>query len=176
MGGAVTSKVGRGSDALAKAIGATLEGLTFYDLANAVAAEVRVKVAFEELGRLKKSQLARLESVAPPGLMDAAKRPGIFPLDAVAKVECYVCGYTTEARTLPEQCPKCGAARYAFEKEFALSKVLEIAADTSRKSASLFREAAAQAQGPLKAVLGEMAREEEEHAADADKQLADLRT
>jgi len=38
--GALTSKVGRESDALARAIGAVVEGLTFYDLANAAVAEI----------------------------------------------------------------------------------------------------------------------------------------
>lgn len=172
----MTSKGGREPGALAWAFGTVLEGLTFYDLANAVAAEVRVKVAFEELGRWKRSQLAKLESVAPPGTKEAAKWPGIFPLDAVAKVDCYVCGYTADAKAMPSQCPKCGAARYAFEKEIALSKAWEIAADSSRKSAAVFREAAAEVQGRAKAVLEDLAREEEKRASDADNQLAELRT
>jgi len=172
----VTSKGGSEPGALARAFGTVLEGLTFYDLANAVTAEVRVKVAFEEFGRVKRAQLAKLEAVAPPGTKDAAKWPGIFPLDAVSKVDCYVCGYTVDAKALPNQCPKCGAARYAFEKEIALSKVWEIAVDAGRKSAALFREAAAQTQRRARAVLEELAREEEEHASDADRQLAELRT
>ena len=63
----MTSKGGKESDALARAFGALVEGLTFYDLANVAVAEMRVKVAFEELGRRKKEQLGRLEGVAGSG-------------------------------------------------------------------------------------------------------------
>lgn len=172
----MTSKGGKASDALARAIGAVVEGLTFYDLANTAVAEVRVKVAFEDLGRRKKTQLARLESVAGPNAKDAAVLPGIYPIGAVAKVECYVCGYVAETKSMPSQCPNCGAARYAFEKEIALSKAWEIAAETGRRSALVFRESAAHAEGEAKALLETLAREEEGQAAQADKQLAELRT
>ena len=172
----MTSKEWKESDALARAIGAVVEGLTFYDLANAAVAEMRVKVAFEELGRQKKAQLARLESVAGPNVKDAAVMPGIYPIDAVAKVECYVCGYGVETKAMPSQCPNCGAARYAFEKEIALTKVWEIAAETGRKSATLLRDSAARLEGRTKDVLAELAREDEGQALQADKQLAELRT
>ena len=172
----MTSKGGKESDALARAIGAVVEGLTFYDLANAAVAEMRVKVAFEELGRRKKAQLAKLESVIGPNAKDAGVMPGVYPIDAVAKVECYVCGYAAETRAMPSQCPNCGAARYAFEKEIALSKAWEIAADSGRKSAVLFRESAARTEGRAKSVLEELAEEEEGQAAQADRMLAELRT
>lgn len=172
----MTAKGGKESDALARAIGAVVEGLTFYDLANVAVAEVRVKAAFEELGRHKKSQLARLEAVAGPNAKAAAVMPGIYPLDAVAKVECYVCGYVAETKSMPNQCPSCGAARYAFEKEIALSKAWEIAAETGRKSAILFRDSAAHADARSKTVLEELAQDEQGQAAQAAKQLAELRT
>ncbi|MGI0149262.1 MAG: rubredoxin-like domain-containing protein, partial [Thermoplasmata archaeon] len=135
----MTSKVGKESDALGRAIGAVLEGLRFYDLANAAVAEMRVKVAFEELGRRKRIQLAKIEAVAGPHAKEAAIMPGIYPIDAVAKVECYVCGFAAETKAMPNQCPSCGAARYAFEKEIALAKAWEIAAETDRSSAVLLR-------------------------------------
>ena len=171
----MTGKVGREADALGRAIGAVLEGLTFYDLANAAVAEMRVKVAFEELGRRKKGQLARLEAVAGPNAKDAAVMPGIYPLDAVAKVECYVCGFAAETKAMPNQCPSCGAARYAFEKEIALAKAWEIAAETGRNTAVLFRKSAAQAPPATRAVLEELAQEDEGQATQAARQLAELR-
>lgn len=172
----MTSMGGKESDALSRAIGAVVEGLTFYDLANAAVAEMRVKVAFEDLGRGKRAQLAKLETVAGPNAKDAAVMPGIYPIDAVAKVECYVCGHIAETRVMPNQCPNCGAARYAFEKEIALSKAWEIAARTARKSAILLRDSATRAEGRTKIVLEDLAREEEGQAAQADKHLAELRT
>ena len=172
----MTSKGGKESDALARAFGALVEGLTFYDLANVAVAEMRVKVAFEELGRRKKDQLARLENVAGSGARAAAVMPGIYPMNVVATVECYVCGFVAETNAMPSNCPNCGAARYAFEKEISLSKAWEIAADAGRKSATLFGESAAHTEGRAKTVLEELARDEEGHAVQAARQLAELRT
>ncbi len=176
MAGYLTSKGGKESDALARAFGVLVEGLTFYDLANVAVAEMRVKVAFEELGRHKKDQLARLEGVAGSGAKEAAVMPGIYPINVVAKVECYVCGFVAETKAMPNTCPNCGAARYAFEKEISLSKAWEIAADAGRKSATLFGESAAHAGGRAKVVLEELARDEEGQAVQAARQLAELRT
>ena len=172
----MVSKGGKEADALGRAIGAVLEALTFYDLANAAVAEMRVKVAFEELGRRKKTQLAKLEAVAGPHAKDAAVMPGIYPIEAVAKVECYVCGHAAETKAMPNQCPSCGAARYAFEKEIALTKAWEIAAQTGRRSAVVFRTSASHAADETRAVLEELAREDEGQATQADRQLAELRT
>src|SRR2546428_7739398 len=172
--GYLTSKGGKGSDALARAFGALVEGLTFYDLANVAVAEMRVKVAFEELGRHKKDQLSRLESVAGSGAKDAALMPGIYPMNVVAKVECYVCGFLAETKAMPNTCPNCGAARYAFEKEISLSKAWEIAAEAGRKSATLFGESAAHTAGRAKAVLEELARDEEGQAGPAGPELPGL--
>src|SRR5205814_10270785 len=135
-----------------------------------------VKVAFEELGRRKKEQLAKLEAVAGPNAAHAAVMPGIYPLDAVAKVECYVCGFVADTKAMPNQCPSCGAARYAFEKEIALTKAWEIASETERHATVLIRESAARAAGPARTLLEELAREDEGQATLADRQLAELRT
>src|SRR5438876_970516 len=100
---------------------------------------------------------------------------GIFPLDAVAKVECYVCGFVAETKAMPSVCPSCGAARYAFEKEIALAKAWEIASETDRHSAVLFRASAAQAAGATRTLLEDLAKEDEGQAVQADRQLAELR-
>src|SRR3989454_8160355 len=133
---------------------------------------MRVKVALEELGRHKKDQLARLEGVAGSGVKDAAVMPGIYPINVVAKVECYVCGFVAETKAMPNNCPNCGAARYAFEKEISLSKAWEIASEAGRKSATLFGESAAHTAGRTKAVLEELAQDEQGQAVQADRQLA----
>src|SRR5437773_523120 len=80
----LTLKVGKDSDALVRALGAVVEGLTFYDLANAAVAEMRVKVTFEELGRRKRAQLAKLEAVAGPKAARAAG-PARSLLEELAK-------------------------------------------------------------------------------------------
>jgi len=161
---------------LAPAVGAVVEGITFYDLAHTAVADVRVKIAFEDLGRRKRSQLAQLESLVGGEAKAAAPRPGFFPLEVVSKVECYVCGYATETTAMPDHCPTCGAARYSFEKEISLAKAWEIAATAARKLAALFRDLAARASGREKGLLEGLAREEEELAAEAEKERAELLT
>src|SRR2546428_7467085 len=99
---------------------------------------MRVKVAFEELGRHKKDQLSRLESVAGSGAKDAAVMPGIYPMNVVAKVECYVCGFVAETKAMPNTCPNCGAARYAIVKEIYLLKAWENYAEAGSNSATMF--------------------------------------
>lgn len=118
----------------------------------------------------------RLESLAGAAGKDSAFYPGIYPLEAVSKAECYVCGHVVETRSMPDQCPSCGTARYTFEKEIALTKAWEIAAETARKSAALFEEAAGHSSGKAKTLLLELAKEETSLAAEAGKELAELRS
>ena len=172
----MTAKLGGESDPLGKALGAVLEGITFYELAHNAVADTRVKVVFEGLGRRKRAQLGRLEAVAGTAAKDAAILPGIYPLDAVSKVECYVCGYVTETKSIPSQCPKCGTARYTFEKEIALTKAWEIAGETAAKEAALLKEAAGHARGEAQTTLESLAREEEGLASEAGKEVAELRS
>jgi hypothetical protein len=77
---------------------------------------------------------------------------------------------------MPNQCPSCGAARYAFEKEIALTKAWQIASETGHRSAGILRAAAAQVAAPVRAVLEELAREDEGQASQAERQLTELRT
>src|SRR5438046_1879505 len=100
----------------------------------------------------------------------------IYQRDALSIVECYACVFGAHTKAMPNQCPSCGAARYAFEKEIALTKAWEIASETERHSAVLFRESAARAAGPARTLLEELAREDEGQATLADRQLAELRT
>lgn len=176
MADPVSEKHVSGADSLKPALGAVLEGVAFYQLAQIISADTRVKVTFEDLGRRKAAQLARLEAVLGPGARDGAVFPNFYPLDAVSKAECYVCGHVVETKTLPNQCPKCGTARYTFEKEIALAKAWETASEASRKSADLFRDLAAKAPGDAKPILEELEKEDRALAAEAGKELAELRS
>lgn len=161
---------------LLAAAGAAVEAVSFYDLAHLVAADVRVKVTFEDLGSRKRKQLERLEALAGSQALQAAPGPGIYPLETVSKADCYVCGYTVDTANLPNQCPRCGAARYSFEQEITLSKAWEIAETTARKVSELYRNAALKSSGAAKGLLESLASEEEELAAEAEKEIAELRT
>jgi len=85
-------------------------------------------------------------------------------------------GYAVDTALMPTACPSCGAARYSFEKEIALSKAWEIAGAGARKSSDLFRTLAGKASGPSKPLLEALAREEDGTAAQADLHVAELRT
>lgn len=161
---------------LRQALGAVLEGVAFYQLAQIISADTRVKVTFEDLGRRKASQLARLEDATSPAAKQAAVYPNLYPLDAVSKAECYVCGYAVDTRNLPKQCPKCGTAGYTFEKEIALAKAWETASEAARKSADLFRGLAVKASGEPRSLLLELEKEDRSLADEAGKELAELRS
>lgn len=164
------------ADSLQQALGVVLEGQTFYELAQIVSADTRVKVTFEDLGRRKVAQRKRIEDLTGPAAKDAALYPNLYPLDGVSRAECYVCGHVVETREMPNACPKCGTARYTFEKEIALTKAWEIAAETSRKSGEMLRGLSAKSPGPAKALLASLAQEDLALADEAGKELAELRS
>ena len=172
----MSAKHASDAEILQQALGAVLEGVAFYEFAQILSADTRVKVTFDDLGRRKSSQLARLEAAAGPGAKESAVYPAIYPLDAVSKAECYVCGHVVETRNLPSQCPKCGTARYTFEKEIALAKAWETASEASRKSADLFRALAAKASGSSQELLQTLEKEDRSLADEAGKELAELRS
>ena len=164
------------ADSLQQALGVVLEGLRFYELAQIISADTRVKVTFEDLGRRKAAQRNRLEELAGSHAKDAARFPNVYPLDAVSRAECYVCGHVVDTRDMPNQCPKCGTARYTFEKEIALTKAWEIAAETSRKSADLLRQLGAKSAGKTRDLLDALSKEDQALAAEAGNELAELRS
>ncbi len=172
----MSAKHASDADLLQPALGAVLEGMTFYQLTQIISADTRVKVTFEDLGRRTAAQLARLEAALGPQARQAATFPNLYPLEAVSKAECYVCGHVVETRELPNQCPKCGTARYTFEKEIALTKAWETASEASRKAADLFRDLGAKASGNAKALLQELEKEDRSLADEAGKELAELRS
>jgi len=165
-----------GREPLREALGLVLEGVTFYDLGHIAVADTRVKSAFEDLGRQKQTQLKRLEAVAGSGPRAAAQMPGIYPLDVVSKVECYVCGHLADTRSMPSVCPSCGAARYSFEKEITLSKAWEIAGAAARTSSGRFRDLAGRTTGAGRSLLEDLAKEEDGIASQADQHATELRT
>ena len=166
----------QGPDPLAAAVGAVAEGVTFYDLAHVAAADVRVKIAFEDLGVRKRTQLEKLEALAGSEARSAAPAPGFYPIADVSRLECYVCGHILETQAHPAQCPKCGAAGYAFEKEITLAKAWQIAGTAARKTAEFLRGLAARSKGEGKALLEALAAEEDRLAGEADAAHAELMT
>lgn len=70
-----------------------------------------------------------------------SKVPDLFPSEDYKKVECYVCGYEADADEIPESCPSCDAARYAFEKDVSQERAWELVARTTKSVIAFTRKA-----------------------------------
>ena len=151
-------------------------GVAFFERANAVTADPRVKLIFTRLARIKQEHVKLLrDQAASLGVRSGreATVPAIYPTEAFARVECYVCGYS--ATDIPESCPKCGAARYAFEKEVSKAMAWELAAKGARSTLSFVR--GLEEKHPVTRPLLEPLRAAEEaFAAEAEGQLAQAKS
>jgi len=146
-------------------------GVAFYERAGAVTADPRVRLIFQRLARVKHDHLRLLrDRAAAMGVRGghAAKAPTVYPTEAFARVECYVCGYGSV--DIPDACPKCGSARYAFEKEVSKAMAWELAATSARASVAFLRglEERYPAGQPL---LDSLRAAEEASAAEAEGEL-----
>jgi len=115
-------------------------GVAFFERAGAVTADPRVRLIFHRLTRVKQDHLKLLrDRAAAMGVRGghAANAPAVYPTEAFARVECYVCGHSSV--DIPDACPKCGSARYAFEKEISKAMAWELAATSARACASYLR-------------------------------------
>jgi len=141
----------------ARVLQAEKEGLAFFERAGLIANDPRVKDVFERLAKTKREHLGALEEgfrnldVRPP--LTGAKGPPLYPLSEVEKAECYVCGYAAETDVVPDYCPRCGASRYAFQKEFSLRTAWEIAEAGIRGSIDILVEADRVADARLKQLI-----------------------
>ena len=115
-------------------------GVAFYERAAAVTADPRVRLIFQRLVRVKQDHVKLLRDRAASMTVHGGhpgNPPAVYPTEAFARVECYVCGHSSV--DIPEACPKCGSARYAFEKEISKAMAWELAATSARASASYLR-------------------------------------
>lgn len=116
------------------------DGERFFQRANQLAADPRVKFIFgraaEEYGRA----LKLLEPLAKG--KGNVRVPSIFPFKEYDRIECYVCGFEARADALPEVCPSCGAARYAFEREVSRESAWNLVARTTKEALAATRKIA----------------------------------
>ena len=151
------------------------DGVAFFRRAGEVAADPRVRLAFERLAHERQSSLDDLEKSIKNGGLRLAPPPGTgpYPFAAVAKVECYVCGYASEE--IPTMCPRCGAARYAFEREFGRAKPWEIAVESARVGVAALEAALKEAEAPLRSTLGAVLERERTLLRESERELAAAR-
>jgi len=130
----------KSADALRIAAQVDREGVAFFRRAKSLVTDPRVKFIFgraaDEYGRALKS----LEGV--PGAKGRGKAPVVFPFEAYDRIECSVCGYETKADELPERCPSCDAARYAFERDVKREEAWDLVSRTTKESLAFARKAA----------------------------------
>ena len=151
------------------------DGVSFFRRANEVAADPRVKQVFERLAR-DRAESARIleDAAAKAGIrVTPAGGPSPYPFEAVAKVECYACGFVADE--IPSSCPQCGAARYSFEKEFTKGTVWEIARSSGTAVSQAVQAAIPDLKGDLRAVLEALLRREQALLREAEGELASAR-
>lgn len=129
------------SDALRQAAQVGRDGIAFFRRANRLASDPRVKFIF---GRAAEEYEGVLKVLGPLAKGKAkGKAPTLFPFEDYEKLECYVCGYETETDEIPEVCPSCGAARYAFEKEVSQDRAWDLVARTTKDVLAFTKKAGA---------------------------------
>ncbi|HTD81010.1 MAG TPA: hypothetical protein VK723_02540 [Thermoplasmata archaeon] len=148
------------------------DGAAFFRRANAIAADPRVRQQFERLSRQREESAKLLEAAAARSGVKATPAPGPnpYPFEAIAKVECYSCGYVTEE--IPTSCPQCGSARYAFEREFTKAMIWGTALASGKAVAAGVQAAIPQTKGELKAALETLLERERALLKEAEGELA----
>jgi len=148
------------------------DGAAFFRRANVIAADPRVRQVFDRLAR-EREEGARLveEAAAKAGIKVAPTGgPNPYPFEAIAKLECYACGYVTEE--IPTSCPQCGAARYAFEREFTASMIWGTALASGKAVTQGVQAAIPGAKGDLRAALERLLGREQALLKEAEGALA----
>jgi len=133
----------KASDAVREAAQVGRDGVTFFQRANRLASDPRVKFIFGRAAEEYGNAVKALESAAKGKGKGRAKPPSLFPSEEYERIECYVCGFETTVDDLPEVCPSCGAARYAFEKEVSQDRAWDLVARTTKDVIAFTKKASA---------------------------------
>lgn len=134
-----------------------------------------MKLIFSRLARIKQDHVKLLrERAAALGVRSGqpAVAPPLYPIDAFAKVECYVCGYA--ATNIPESCPKCGAAGYAFQKEIGKVTAWGLAVSGARSTLAFLR-SLEDKHPTARPLLDSLRTAEETFVREAEAQLAEAK-
>jgi len=122
------------------------DGAAFFRLANRLAADPRVKFIFGRAAEEYENAAKVLGPLAKG--KGKPKVPAFFPFEEYEDIECYVCGFVVKGDEIPEICPSCGAARYAFEKEVPQDRAWDLVARTTKDVLAFAKKAGAGAKDP----------------------------
>jgi len=148
------------------------DGAAYYHRAIGIAADPRTRQVFDRLSREREEAARILEEAATKSGIHLAPMggPNPYPFEAIAKVECYACGYVTEE--IPTSCPQCGAARYAFEREFTKAMIWGTAVSSGKAVAKEAQAAIPHAKGEVRAALEALLKREQALVKEAEGELA----
>lgn len=171
----MSARVRKTDNPIARVLQAAKEGVVFFERAHTAANDPRVREVFGKLLNIKKESLRSLEE----NLREArlllpemeGQPPRIYPLEELQKKECYVCGYSTDLEMIPESCPRCGALRYAFEKEITVRKAWELAESGARITLEILSEAEREVEAKAKPVLAKQIQLEQRVLNETRKEL-----
>ncbi len=134
------------SEAVRQAAQVDRDGADFFRRANRLAADPRVKFIF---GRAAEEYERAYKVLVPLAKgRGKAKVPSFFPFEEYETIECYVCGHVAKADDLPEVCPGCGAARYAFERDVHQGSAWDLVVRTTKDVAGFAKKVAAGVKDP----------------------------
>lgn len=130
----------KATDSIRQAAQVERDGVAFFRRANKLAADPRVKFIFGRAAEEYENALKAIEPLAKG--KGTPKVPTIFPFEEYNRIECYVCGYEATADEIPEVCPSCGAARYAFERELSQERAWDLVSRTTKDAIAFAKKAA----------------------------------
>jgi len=136
----------KSSEAVRQAAQVEREAVSFFRRANRLAADPRVKFIFSRAAEEHENALKVLEPLAKG--RGKPRVPSFFPVDEYATIECSVCGHSEETDEIPETCPSCGAAGYAFDKDVPRDLAWSLVARTARNVAAFTRKMGAGVKDP----------------------------
>lgn len=164
------------AESLAKALAIEEDGVAFFRRASLLAADPRVKSSFYKIAHEKEQHRERLRAAIEEFSFRKLPKvvpPDVYPKDEFKDIECYVCGHQADVDKLPDVCPSCGAARYAFEKEISQETAWSLAATSSKATAKLYRGMASKLRSEARELFLGLAKAEQELAREAQYELSE---
>jgi len=163
---------------LTEALQAEREAVEFFGRSQTVTQDPSVRQIFEKLTKEMKLHVKNLEEIMEKLDLSAPelKAPsGFYPISDLQRAECYVCGYAADAESIPESCPRCGASRYAFEKEISGKKAWEFAEKGAVAILRMLGEAERGADARMRSMMAGHIRLEQQFLSEARKQIEALK-
>jgi rubrerythrin len=163
------------------------EGLDFYSKISRVAADPRARQLFQEMAEQRLEEMRLLNErygeltgeEAAPTPEEAERRlaergepvPSVYPRKSTETAVCFVCGEEVPVDSLPDECPNCGASRYAFERDIDEEAAFRMVRENEERRLEFYRVSMDHALGGVRGLLEDLIQRGEEYL----KELRDKR-